>query len=163
MKLAFNLANVCIVAVWLLLYLKCIGATNPLTSLATIAGLGVADQATSQGFSQVGNIVDTVSSSLGLTQVPQARFLSHITNKVFRGQDSGDNPINFLGGNLGSYYNFMYPSNDDFPYACACSEPDLELFRNKQLPYVRCRNQEDLSIQDVQANCNPYNHVNPDL
>ncbi|BAM40978.1 conserved hypothetical protein [Theileria orientalis strain Shintoku] len=77
--------------------------------------------------------------------------------EVMKGGADGKKEENFGGGNLGAYYNFMYPDNSDYPWACVCNTEDLKLWKKKDQPYVRCRNQEDLSLQDIQANCDPRN------
>ncbi|UVC49657.1 hypothetical protein MACK_003767 [Theileria orientalis] len=77
--------------------------------------------------------------------------------EVMKGGADGKKEENFGGGNLGAYYNFMYPDNSDYPWACICNTEDLKLWKKKEQPYVRCRNQEDLSLQDIQANCDPNN------
>ncbi|ORM41180.1 Midasin [Babesia sp. Xinjiang] len=90
----------------------------------------------------------------------QGNALSHAFKRVFSDVDSGTNEINYDGGNMGAYYNFMYPDNDDYPWACVCNEYDLQLYREKKQPYARCRNQEDLSMFSFQANCDPKNSAN---
>ncbi|GIX62214.1 midasin, putative [Babesia caballi] len=80
--------------------------------------------------------------------------------RIFTDEESGTNPLNYDGGNIGAYYNFMYPDNDDYPWSCVCSEKDFQLYQEKKMPYVRCRNQEDLSFHDFQANCDPKNSSN---
>ncbi|XP_955290.1 uncharacterized protein TA18505 [Theileria annulata] len=77
--------------------------------------------------------------------------------EVMKGGADGKKEENFGGGNLGAYYNFMYPDNTDYPWACICNADDYKLWEKKEQPYVRCRNQEDLSLQDIQANCDPSN------
>lgn len=84
----------------------------------------------------------------------------HAFERIFGDVDSGTNPINFAGGNVGAYYNFMFPDNDDYPWACVCNEHDLKQFQAKEMPFARCRNQEDLSYQNIQANCDPNNSAN---
>ncbi|EDO07791.1 hypothetical protein BBOV_III002240 [Babesia bovis T2Bo] len=90
----------------------------------------------------------------------QGNAISHAFKRVFTDVDSGTNEVNYDGGNLGAYYNFMYPDNDDYPWACVCNEYDIKLYREKQQPYARCRNQEDLSLFSFQANCDPKNSAN---
>ncbi|UKJ88720.2 hypothetical protein MACJ_001965 [Theileria orientalis] len=79
---------------------------------------------------------------------------------IITGANDGKKELNFGGGNLGAYYNFMYPDNSDYPWACVCNRADFELWLKKEQPYARCRNQEDLSLQDIQANCDPRNVTN---
>ncbi|UKK01110.2 hypothetical protein MACK_001923 [Theileria orientalis] len=79
---------------------------------------------------------------------------------IITGANDGKKELNFGGGNLGAYYNFMYPDNSDYPWACVCNKADFELWLKKEQPYARCRNQEDLSLQDIQANCDPRNVTN---
>uniref|UniRef100_A0A3B0NCW9 Uncharacterized protein n=1 Tax=Theileria annulata TaxID=5874 RepID=A0A3B0NCW9_THEAN len=80
--------------------------------------------------------------------------------EILTGANDGRKEANFGGGNLGAYYNFMYPDNTDYPWACLCNMEDFKLWQMKKQPYVRCRNQEDLSYQDIQANCDPRNMAN---
>ncbi|BAM40977.1 conserved hypothetical protein [Theileria orientalis strain Shintoku] len=81
---------------------------------------------------------------------------------IISGANDGRKEQNFGGGNLGAYYNFMYPDNSDYPWACVCNTNDFNLWKKKQQPYVRCWNQEDLSLQDIQANCDPTSVTNYD-
>ncbi|OEH76910.1 hypothetical protein cyc_08248 [Cyclospora cayetanensis] len=76
---------------------------------------------------------------------------------LFGGAGAG-NAENFEGGNQGSYFNFMYPSDTDYPWACVCDEGQYTQWVNKQVQYVSCRNQVDLSSQNAVAMCNPQNH-----
>ncbi|KAK1444882.1 hypothetical protein BgAZ_107880 [Babesia gibsoni] len=122
----------------------------------------------------VGNMVDSLVKSVGRTprttpilnslnriaQLPMSRnAFSHTLQRMFTDVDNGTNPINYGGGNLGAYYNFMFPDNDDYPWACVCNEHDLQQYKEKLLPYAKCRNQEDLSFNNFQANCNPNTGV----
>ncbi|EKX73408.1 conserved hypothetical protein [Theileria equi strain WA] len=82
--------------------------------------------------------------------------LSTAMSILTRGMD-GKKKENYGGGNIGAYYNFMFPENDDYPWACPCNPQDVILYNKKEQPYARCLNQEDLSFQDIQANCDPTN------
>ncbi|GBE59483.1 ATPase associated with various cellular activities (AAA) family protein [Babesia ovata] len=100
------------------------------------------------------NSLGTVMNIAGQT-ISGAGTIAHGFKRMFTDVDNGTNPINFGGGNLGAYYNFMYPDNDDYPWACVCNGFDLEKYQRKEQQYVRCRNQEDLSFHNYQANCDP--------
>ncbi|KAF8822594.1 hypothetical protein IE077_003391 [Cardiosporidium cionae] len=76
---------------------------------------------------------------------------------TFFGGTSNQNPENWKGGNKGSFFNFMYPENSDYPWSCMCDESDLRAYRAKEQKFVRCRNQVDLSWQKVQSYCDLEN------
>ncbi|CDR96456.1 ATPase associated with various cellular activities (AAA) family protein, putative [Babesia bigemina] len=103
------------------------------------------------------NVINSLGSVMNIAgqTISGAGTIAHGFKRMFTDVDNGTNPINFGGGNLGAYYNFMYPDNDDYPWACVCNGFDLEKYYRKEQPYVRCRNQEDLSFHNYQANCDP--------
>lgn len=68
------------------------------------------------------------------------------------------NPTNFDGGNQGSFFNFMYPADTDYPWACVCDEHQYKRWELKEIQAVPCRNQVDTSAQGITAACNPLNH-----
>lgn len=70
----------------------------------------------------------------------------------------GTNEKNWLGGNRGSFYNYVQPDNDDYPWACKCDGSDMALYLKKEKNFVRCRNQMDLSLEGIQANCDVANN-----
>ncbi|CDJ37408.1 hypothetical protein, conserved [Eimeria tenella] len=83
--------------------------------------------------------------------------IGSIWDTLFGGSSTA-NAENFEGGNQGSYFNFMYPSDNDYPWACVCDETQYAQWANNEVSYVSCRNQVDLSSQNVVAMCNPLNH-----
>ncbi|KAF8817693.1 hypothetical protein IE077_004193 [Cardiosporidium cionae] len=88
----------------------------------------------------------------------QARGVISTIDDLFFGGTSGTKPENWDGGNQGSFFNYVYPDNSDYPWACLCDEVDYAKWVSKTQEYVRCRNQVDQSVQNVQANCDPENH-----
>ncbi|KAL8424447.1 hypothetical protein Efla_001049 [Eimeria flavescens] len=115
-----------------------------------------ADAAIHSHSSSNGSSSKDSSKSSSLVQVEGV--ISSVWDNLFGGAGAG-NADNFQGGNQGSYFNFMYPSDNDYPWACVCDEGQYNQWLNKQVQYVPCRNQVDLSTQNVVAMCNPENHT----
>ncbi|PFH35868.1 hypothetical protein BESB_055190 [Besnoitia besnoiti] len=87
-----------------------------------------------------------------------ARGIFDMLNNMFLGGAGSADPNNFEGGNQGSFFNFMFPLQSDYPWACVC-DPALYLkWEQKEAPNVPCRNQADMSAQGVTAYCNPLLH-----
>ncbi|KAL8271511.1 hypothetical protein Esti_004546 [Eimeria stiedai] len=107
-------------------------------------------------FKAAGASDSTSSSSSSMVQVQGV--LGSVWDNLFGGAGA-KNAENFQGGNQGSYFNFMYPSDNDYPWACVCDESQYRQWLEKKVSYVACRNQVDLSTQNVVAMCNPENHT----
>ena len=58
--------------------------------------------------------------------------IGSIWDTLFGGAGTG-NAENFEGGNQGSYFNFMYPSDNDYPWACVCDEGQYQQWLNKEV------------------------------
>ncbi|CBZ54482.1 hypothetical protein NCLIV_049110 [Neospora caninum Liverpool] len=84
-------------------------------------------------------------------------FFDMLNNMFLGGVGSAD-PANFEGGNQGSFFDFMYPLQTDYPWACVCDPNLYEKWEQKETPHVPCKNQVDMSAQGVTAYCNPLLH-----
>lgn len=66
----------------------------------------------------------------------QVGSIGAIWDTLFGGAGAG-NAENFEGGNQGSYFNFMYPSDNDFPWACLCDESQYKQWELGQVTLAR--------------------------
>lgn len=70
--------------------------------------------------------------------VQMQSVIGGIWDNLFGGAGAG-NAENFEGGNQGSYFDFMYPSDNDYPWACVCDEGQYAQWEAKQVRFhFRC-------------------------
>ncbi|KFH01864.1 hypothetical protein TGMAS_212270 [Toxoplasma gondii MAS] len=100
---------------------------------------------------------ETAPPEEAFVEIRTGGFFDMLNNLFLGGAGSAD-PANFEGGNQGSYFDFMYPLQTDYPWACTCDPNIFERWENKEVSNVPCRNQVDMSAQGVTAYCNPLVH-----